>query len=56
MTKLDRISLAIIVGGLILTIAASMALGIAVHWAISLIFIVIYFIIAGIAVRILKKL
>ena len=55
MTKYDRINIANVIGGLLLTIILSMALGMTVHWSISLIFIFLYFIFASVSIRLIKK-
>ncbi|CDW75787.1 UNKNOWN [Stylonychia lemnae] len=54
-SRIDRINLINILGGLIITIALSMSIGITIHWAFSLIFIVIYFFFAALSIRITKK-
>ena len=55
MSKLEKINLAVVIGGLIFTIAMSMSLGISYHWSISLAFILSYFIYSGISIFIVKS-
>jgi hypothetical protein len=54
-TRLDRINMFSILTGLVVTIALSMSIGITKHWAYSLIFIVIFFLFAGLSIRITKN-
>jgi len=54
-SRIDRINLINILGGLAITIALSMSIGITIHWAFSLIFIVVYFFFAALSIRITKK-
>ena len=55
-SKLDKINLAIVVGGLFFTIALSMSIGISIHWSISLAFILAYFIYSAISIILTKRL
>jgi hypothetical protein len=54
-TYYDRINLGNIIGGLLLTIICSMAVGIPKNWAYSLIFIVLYFVFAALSIKLLKR-
>ena len=53
--KYDRINMGVVFGGLALTIILSMVMGIKVHWALSLIFIAVYFVVASVVVMVIKR-
>ncbi len=53
-SKLDKINLFVVIGGLIATIALSMSIGISIHWSISIVFILSYFIYSAISIIVVK--
>lgn len=53
--KYDRINIAIVLIGLAATILLSAVFGIKIHWALSILFIFLYFIIASILVMLVKR-
>lgn len=51
----DRVNIIIILGILVLTIALSMGLGMTIHWTISIIFIIMFFVLSYISIRVIKR-
>ena len=54
-TKLDRNGGLVILGGLVVTIAVSMSIGLTTHWALCFIFIALFFLFTYIVLKVVKS-